>query len=166
MTTKTTTRTIAFGQNTIKISLERGTWTEETSLDGWVCGSKTHLVDRTEIIYYKDGKAVASGCSIDPLPKKHPKLAEILKAGCVACIGGNWMIKADTASAIRQALDEVEAENPKTPEMIVLEQEEIKLQQRREKALDEYQAERRERESHPGWCKRCQDYTWGDCGHR
>lgn len=37
--------------------------------------------------------------------------------------------------------------------------------QKKQAALDKYLSESDERQNSSGWCKRCQDWTYGDCGH-
>jgi hypothetical protein len=166
MTTTKATRTIEISGKTVKVTLERGTWEEEIRLDGTLCGTKTHLVDRTEIALYQDGKMLTHGAQINPMPKQHKYLAQAIKSGSVGIIGGDWFVKADTAAQIEAAIAELEAENPKTEEMIAMEAESAERKATAERNLARMEAEERERQQNPGWCKRCGDYTYGDCGHR
>ena len=166
MTTKTATRIISANNGkTIKVTLERGVWDEEIRLDGMLCGTKPHLVNRTEITLYDGSKKLATSESLDPLPKRHNQLAQAIKAGCVAVIGRDCFVKQGSADAIRAALAELEVENPKTPEMIAMEQADAERERIGNENMARMAAEQREREAHIGWCKRCQDYTYGDCGH-
>jgi hypothetical protein len=163
MTTKTATREIKLTDTTVKVSIERGTWEEEIRLDGTLCSTKTNAVDRTEIALYDGSKRLAYGKAIDPLPRKHSDLAKAIKAGCVGIVGGRWFIKSDTADAIRAALAELDAENPKTAEMTAIEQAEQERKRIGEQNMARIEAERRERNSHPGWCNKCHSYCYGDC---
>lgn len=122
MTTQTATRTIEISSGkTIKVTIERGTWEEEIRLDGTLCGTKTHAVDRTEIALYAGSKRLAYGSALEPLPTRHSKLADAIKAGCVGIVGRELFVKPETADAIRSALEELDAENPKTAEQIAIE---------------------------------------------
>jgi hypothetical protein len=165
MTIRTSTRTLNANGKTIEVTLERGTWEDEIRLDGTLCGTKTIKVDRTTIALYDHGKRLAYGESLDPLPAKHSQLAQAIKAGSVGIVGNVWFVQPATAAMIRQALAEVEEENPKTPEMIAIESAEAKRERIAEENQARVTAEQKERASHPGWCKRCQSYTYGDCGH-
>lgn len=119
-----TTRTIETSGKTIKVTLERGTWEEEIRLDGMLCGTETHAVDRTEIALYDGSKKLAYGSSLDALPTQHSKLNQAIEAGCVGIVGNEWFVKSKTAETIRTALAALEAENPKTIEQIAIENQE------------------------------------------
>src|SRR3990167_5930192 len=114
MTTITASRMISTNGKMIKVTLERGTWDEEIRLDGMLCGTRTHKVDRTEIALYDGSKKLAYGDALEPLPTRHSKLDQAIKAGCVGIVGNAWFVQSATAETIRTALAELEAELPKT----------------------------------------------------
>lgn len=160
-------KTIPLNGKTLKVTLERGVWDEEVHLDGTPTGTyRTYLVERTKIALYDDRKELVSGDALAPLPKQHRQLSAAVQQGCVGMVGREWFVKPATADAIRKALAELEEDNPKTARQIQLEAEAEERQRIGEENLRRMEAEQRERERHPGWCKRCQDYTYGDCGHR
>lgn len=163
MTTKTTTKTVNINGITVKVTVERGTWVEEIMWDGYNTGrTQTHLVDRTLITVSRDGTELTSDSSINPLPARHSQLEAAKKAGCVAMIGSSF-IKPETANIIRQALAECTAENPKTPEMITLENEAAEREEAERKAYAMRMQEQRELEAMPGYCKKCHSFCYGDC---
>lgn len=136
MATVTKTKTISINGKTIKVTLERGTWVEDIHLDGWLCGTKTHAVDRTEIALYDGSERLAYGASLNPLPKRHPKLSDAIKAGCVGIVGYEWFVKSETAAAITAALAELDADNPKTDEQSSIEMQEAAAKAKAEAWLD------------------------------
>lgn len=167
MTVKTTKSENKVNGKTIKVTLERGTWEEEINLDGFVCGSKTHLVDRLEITLLDGNKRVDSGSKIDEMKNytRHPNYNAAIKAGCVGLIGNKWFVKAETVEIINEMIKNVEKDNPITGEMIAIKNEEMKKEMIARKNLEEIEKMDRNREKHAGWCKICEDWTYGDCGH-
>jgi len=104
MTTITASRMISTNGKTIKVSLERGTWDEEIRLDGMLCGTKTHPIDRTEIVIYDaSGKAVASGSGLSGLSKAYNQYNEAIKRGCIGMVGKCYLMP-DTYNLIASAL--------------------------------------------------------------
>ena len=85
-----------------------------------------------------------------------------LPAGAVARIGDTY-IGQNTYAACMILIAALDAELPKSDEQIALEQAEAERKARIEENEKHNEAERRERESHPGWCNRCQSYCYGDC---
>lgn len=136
MSTTTKSKSIKIGAKTVKVTIERGTWDETIGLDGMDCGIKTHSIDRTEIALYDGSKKLSSGNTLSALPKQHSKLADAVKAGCVGIVGNSWFVKPETADAIRSALAELEAENPKTAEQIAIETRKAEAQARADAWLD------------------------------
>lgn len=136
MATTTKTKTININGKTVKVMLERGTWIEDIHLDGMLCGTKMHTIDRTEIALYDGSERLAYGSTLKPLPERHPKLAEAKRAGCVGIVGHEWFVKSETADTIRIALAELEAENPKTPEQVELERDKATAKAQAEAWLD------------------------------
>ena len=122
MATITKSKSIILNGKTVKVTLERGTWIEDVRLDGMLCGTKTHVVDRTEIALYDDrDNRLSYGSTLDPMPTRHGSLKQAIEAGCVGIVGSEWFVKAETASAIRAALIELDADNPKTADQIAIE---------------------------------------------
>jgi hypothetical protein len=163
MTTKTSTRTIVNKSNKIVVKLERGTYERENRLDGMLTSTDTILVNRTEIAVYVNGSLVADADRLGGMPARHNQLKEALAAGCTNMIGGKVFVKAETASAILAALEELDIENPKTDEMLALEAEEKRIQERAQRMAIEAERLQWEIESHPGYCKKCHSYCYGDC---
>lgn len=118
MTTKKTERIIEAGEMTIKVTIERGVWTEEVSLDGMATGTyNNHLVNRTTIALYNGKKLMASGSALQAMPKNHKSYKQAVDAGCNVYVGDAWFPKPSSEQAIRTALAEMEIENPVTAEM-------------------------------------------------
>ena len=137
MATITKSKSIVLNGKMVKVTLERGTWVEDVRLDGALCGTKTHVVDRTEIALYDDrDNRLSYGSTLDSMPTRHGSLKQAIEAGCVGIVGREWFVKPHTAEAIRTALAELEAENPKTPEQTAIETERAAIKANTEAWLD------------------------------
>jgi hypothetical protein len=83
---------------------------------------------------------------------------------------GNAYISEDAYNEIMAAIAELDAELvAQDPEYAMLKQAEIKAeanrQARAEENLNRMAAEQAAHEAQPGWCRKCHDWTYGDCGH-
>lgn len=115
-TNKTTKTTTSKSGKTIKITIERGTWEETVNLDGHECGTKTNLIDQTEIsIIDETGKVLMSGSKLGKLTDK-----KMIAQGGVASLGRAVLGQA-MYDAISILLAEVDAVTPKTAEQIKIE---------------------------------------------
>src|SRR5574340_24838 len=85
-------------------------------------------------------------------------------AGAVARVGDAYVgqVVYDTCMDMIAGLD---AKLPKSDEQIALEDKTAENKRIGDENVRQAAAARKERESHSGWCKRCQDWTYGDCGH-
>lgn len=112
--------------STVAVTIERGTWDETISADGWDTGIvKTHIVNRTTITL-RDvaGKTLASSDRVTPMsaakvlsPKSYP---DAVKAGCVGMVGAAY-IKHAVLDLITDAQTEADAASPKTARQIEIE---------------------------------------------
>lgn len=118
----TATRTTKSG-NTIEVTVERGTWDEKVSLDGWETGTvKTHLVNRTTIAIKGGNKVLVTGRE---LSTKFSPGSDYAKKGCVARLSNVGLGQA-AYDLILSAIAEAEAAVPKTARQIEIETAEAK----------------------------------------
>jgi hypothetical protein len=146
----TTTRKTTTGQ-TVEVTIERGTWTENVTADGMDIGLiKTHVVNTTTItLRDAAGKTLASASEIAPLSRAYSQYAEAVKAGCVGMIGRAY-IKQATYDLIVDAIAEASANAPKTAKQTEIETAEANRKAAREAwlASAEGKADSAERERH------------------
>lgn len=139
MTTNTNkhiaTRKLSSGL-TIRVTVERGTWTEQKNWDGYEMGTETHVVNRTEIALLDgSGKVLTTDSEIRPLEAGRIAYAkqykQAVESGCVGMLGKAF-VKQDTADIIAQAIAEADAAAPKTAEQIAIETDETERQAKAE----------------------------------
>lgn len=119
---------------TIEVTIERGTWDEEISLDGWKTGSiKTHVVNEQRIVLRdKNGKALASGNGISEMNRVlYRNYDELVAKGAIARVGDAF-IGQDTLDLINEAIAEAEENAPKTDRQIEIETAEAEQKARAE----------------------------------
>jgi uncharacterized Zn ribbon protein len=107
---------------TIEVTVERGTWNEEISLDGMATGTiKTHIIDSTNIILRdQSGKALTTGDSIDMVtPLLYHNHAELISKGAVARIGDAYITR-EIVDLANDAIAECIAAAPKTAEQVAI----------------------------------------------
>lgn len=121
MTNKhTVTREIG-GGNSVRVTVERGTWDEEKRLDGECVGTETHAVDRTEIELLRGGKVLVKDDRITRLSDLSAKQQkEAKKSGYAGMVGKAWL-KPDTLEIVESAITEAEDAVQKTSEQIAIE---------------------------------------------
>lgn len=162
MPTATKTITLASGTN-IKIALTRDVQDDVAYADGYNITVGRKIYERTEIVLHtKDGKierADRMRILKGKLDEKH------IAQGAYAQIG-NGLIRKNTYDQITAALAELDTQIGKSDEYLALKQAEAERKARGEENLKRMEVEMRQRESSPGWCKKCKDWTYGDCGHR
>jgi hypothetical protein len=109
--------------NTIEVTVERGTWNEKVTSDGWDTGiTKTHIVDSKRIVFRnKAGKALASGDNVSEInPMFYSNYDEMIAKGAVARVGDAF-IGQDTLDLINDALAEADEGAPKTGQQVDIE---------------------------------------------
>lgn len=107
----------------VEVTVERGTWDEKITSDGWDTGStKTHLVNDTRIVLRdKAGKEVMRGSEASAIdPKLYGNHKELAAKGAVARVGDAFIGQA-TLDLINDALAEADAAAPKTTCQIEIE---------------------------------------------
>lgn len=110
----------------VEVTIERGTWDEDTYSDGWPTGTKTHLVNKKEItLFDKDGKKITSGkyvslMSADSPQARFKNYQEMIDKGAVASVG-NAYIAQDTLDLINEAIAEADANTPRTDKQAEIE---------------------------------------------
>jgi len=109
----------------VEVTIERGTYTREISLDGAPSGtSKTETIDTT-VITLRDatGKVVASGSEIRPMAcgKNLNNYNQAVQMGCKGMIGDKVFLTPAVYDAIVEAIEEANAAAPKTDEQIQIE---------------------------------------------
>jgi hypothetical protein len=166
------TKTAETASATIKITLHRGVYDDTVYADGWnlPAGRKTYEIYDVVLTPTAGGKEVIThGKPGDFAFLSKPGQGKGVPAGAVARLGDAYIGKT-TYDAIMGLIAALDAELPKSAEQVALEQAAAVAEAKRKTLAEENErrmdAEREERESHPGWCKRCEDYTYGDCGHR
>lgn len=109
--------------NTIEVTVERGTWDEEVSLDGMKTGSiKTHVVDNKHIVLRdKNGKMLTRGSSISKIdPMFYGNYDELVSKGVVARVGDAYLGQ-EVLDLINSALAKASENAPKTERQIEIE---------------------------------------------
>lgn len=109
--------------STVEVTIERGTWVEKVTSDGWDTGStKTHLVDSKRIVLRnKGGKTIASGDGTDEIsPMFYRNYDELVAKGAVARVGDAF-IGQGTLDLINDALAEADGKTPKTDRQVEIE---------------------------------------------
>ena len=109
--------------STVEVTIERGTWDEKISLDGWETGSiETHLVNSTTItLRDKTGKVVASADYVSEInPQFYGNYDELVAKGAVARVGDAF-IGQSTLDLINEAIADADAATPKTTRQIEIE---------------------------------------------
>jgi hypothetical protein len=107
----------------VEVTVERGTWEEKLTSDGWDTGStKTHLIDETRIVLRdKSGKEVMRGDKVSAInPKLYNNYKELTAKGAVARVGDAFIGQA-TLDLINEALTEADAATPRTALQIEIE---------------------------------------------
>jgi len=109
----------------IEVTIERGTYTHEVSLDGTPSGiTKTETIDTT-VITLRDanGKVVGSGSEIRPMAcgKQLSNYNQAVQMGCKGMIGEKVFLTPAVYEAIVSALEEANTAAPKTDEQIEIE---------------------------------------------
>ena len=120
-TNKHTAKRELKGGNTAEVTIERGTWDEKVSLDGWETGTiKTHLIDRTEIVIKnKAGRVIVSGSEL--ITDFDPRLDKTyIENNCSARIGRAGLTEI-AYKLIMSAIDEADAAVKKTAKQIDIE---------------------------------------------
>lgn len=111
---------------TVAVTVERGTWDEQVSSDGWDTGIvKTHLVNKTSIVLIDaTGKTLTSSDRVTPMsaakilsPRSYQ---DAVKAGAAGMVGSAYISRA-VLDLITDAQAEAEAAAPKTAKQIEIE---------------------------------------------
>jgi hypothetical protein len=117
-----TTKTVKLNKgNTAKIEMVRKVEDKTAYLDGQRTTIGREVVDYVEItLCDENGNYIASGKELSTIIP-----ADLRAKGAVASVGQAYLMQ-ETASIIRAALDELEAENPKSDEQIAIETKQAK----------------------------------------
>jgi hypothetical protein len=109
--------------STIEVTVERGTWDEEISLDGWKTGSvETHTVDSKRIVLRdKNGKALASGNGVSEIDRAFYWNYDELVAKGIAGRVGDAFVGQEACALINEASAEAEKNASKTDRQIEIE---------------------------------------------
>jgi len=158
MTTATKTIERKSGSK-IELSMTREVVDDIAYADGWNVKTGRRIVELTSITLVLPNGRRASGSSINKVSD-----AKLIAKGGYARVGDAY-VSQDAYEVIVAGLAELDAELGKSKEYIALKTAEANRKTRaleNERRMDEERAARRK---HVGWCDRCQDYTYGDCGH-
>lgn len=164
------TRTAETASAIIKVSLSRGVYDETLYADGYNLPAGRKVRDSYTVVLTSKANGHSTSVFGQPgdfafLTKPVGKVPE----GAVARLGDAYIGQV-TYDVVARLIAELDAELPKSAEHVALElaaaEAEAKRKTRAEENERRMAAERKQRESHVGWCKRCEDYTYGDCGHR
>ena len=153
-TTTTTKQVTTDSGKIITVSIERGTWTTNNTLDGQVTSAGTHLVNNLTITIVANGKT-ASTSQRPSLVTKNDKAP----AGAYAHLMSVGYMTEQVYNTIMTLLAEIEAEAGKTAEYIAIEQAQIAK-------MNKIEADWAEADQTPkggGWCEKCQSNCYGDC---
>ncbi|HUV15505.1 MAG TPA: hypothetical protein VMW28_02955 [Pelolinea sp.] len=153
-TIRTTKSTITDSGAVITVSIERGTWTHDDTLDGAVIGKSTDLINRSEITIIANSKTATSS-EKPTLREAHDKAPD----GAYAHIMSIGWIGQQTYNTIMTLIAEVEAEVGKSDEYVAIEQAQIAKMNKIE--ADWAVADQKNKGA--GWCNNCQSYCYGDC---
>lgn len=156
----TATRTIERKSGTkVIVTMTRDVVDEIAYADGYNIPVGRQIISRTEIkLVTPDGKAKYGDSVTICDPKYYAK--EIAKGGYAMLVHDVYMSK-DLYEQVVAALAEVDAEIGKSDEYIAIEQAAAAKTQRiieASKTADPHSKQ-------SGWCSRCHDWTYGDCGH-
>ncbi len=158
MTTKTATTKSG---KTIKVEITRRVQDKTNYSDGFGIVTGREIVDITEITLLDGNKVLTTGHSVKLLNQKYD--SKMIAAGAFARVGDAYLTK-ENYDLLVSLIAEVEAETPKSEEQIEIEREQEQRKADQEAALEAEYSEQKERESHPGYCKKCGSYCYGDCG--
>lgn len=164
----TVTGTTETANATIKITLTRNVTDKVAYADGYDIVTGREIYERYEVVI--TSKANGQSIRTSGMPGGFAFFTPItsskgLPAGAVARVGDAF-VGQNTYNAAMTLIAELDAQLPKSDEQKALEAAEAERKAKGEANMARMAAEQRKREAHPGWCKRCQDYTYGDCGHK
>lgn len=150
----------------IEVTLRRDVIDDIAWADGYNINLGRKISERTDIcVTLPDGhKEYGERASL--LNGRYPQQAKMIAKGAYACINPRMTISKDAYEQIVAALADLDAEAGKSDEYLAIRAAEAERKARGEENERRMAAEQQERENHPGYCKRCQDYTYGDCSHR
>lgn len=148
----------------IEITLTRDVIDDIAYADGYNIKVGRKLVDRTEIVMTTADGHKERGNAVAVLNPKFS--AQAIQKGAYAYINPRAYLSRDAYDLVMAALAELEAEVGKSDEYRALEQAQARRLARAEADSRQMAAEQAARAQQPGWCQRCGDWTYGDCGHR
>lgn len=159
----TATRTITRSSGAIiEVSLTRDVIDNVSYADGYNINLGRKAYERTNITVTVNGKS-AGGNRLEVL--SGPADKSLIAKGVYAT-AGDALLGKHAYDAIVAALAELDAEVGKSDEYLAIERAEAARKAQGEENERRMEAEMRQREKQSGWCKKCQDWTYGDCGHR
>ena len=162
----TATRTTETDNIKIEIKLTREVIDKVAYMDGYNLPAGREVYESYDVTLTgkRTGKAIRTSgkpgdfaffCPQGAYSGKYP-------AGAYARVGDTYIAK-DVYDLAMSMIAELDAEVARTDEQVALEQAEIERKRIGEQNMARLEAERKERESHPGWCPNCQSYCYGDC---
>jgi hypothetical protein len=161
----TATKTILRKSGTkIEISLTRDEIDNISFADGDNINLGRKIAERTSITLTMPNGQREYGSQPTVLDTRRVSNKALIAQGAYASIG-NACFQKDAYDEIMAALAELDAQIGKSDEYMILKQAEEDSKARGEANERRLAAEQTERESRPGYCRRCHDYTYGDCGH-
>jgi hypothetical protein len=162
MSTASKTITRSSGVQII-VTLTRDVVDNVSYADGYNIKIGRQLIDRTEIKTIMPDGHQDSGSTVTVLNPKYD--AKYIAKGAYARFAPMAFVSREAYDWIMAALAELDAEVGKSDEFLALEAAEARKRQEGEAELERQAAERVARKRQVGWCERCQDWTYGDCGH-
>ena len=160
--TTTTTKSVTTDSGKIiTVSIERGTWTYDNTLDGMVIGQTTDLINRSEITIVSVKGTATSGQT----PAKLTNHDENAPAGAYAYLMSAGYLSEYMYNTIMSLIAETEAEAQISQSDLytTLQAAEVESEKRHEAELELISKMENKRNQHNGWCNECQSYCYGDC---